>query len=113
MDTTSNRPPDPPAPAAASVADPAAGGVVDPRDLDREGVLEAVVAARKAADREEARLLALAVHWVALPPVDESPTGSTAGSESGSPPAMFAAAPPVGGGRGLAPSMFALPPLAG
>ena len=105
MDTTSTQPPDP-------HAGPA-GGVVDPRDLDREGVLEAVVAARRSADREEARLLALAVHWVDLHPVDEATAGSTPGAMSGSTSAMFAVAHPVGKGRGLAPSMFDLPSLAG
>ena len=39
------------------------------RDLDASAVLDAVVAARRTADAEEARLLALAVHWVDLHPV--------------------------------------------
>src|SRR6476661_508177 len=38
------------------------------RDLDASAVLDAVVAARRAADAAEARLLALAVHWVDLHP---------------------------------------------
>src|SRR5689334_17985257 len=41
----------------------------DVRDLDRAGVLDAVVGSRRAADLEEARILALAVHWVDLHPV--------------------------------------------
>ena len=45
--------------------------VSDLRDLDRSGVLDAVVSARRNADREEARLLAAAVHWVDLHPVTE------------------------------------------
>ncbi|CAN5637588.1 hypothetical protein BH10ACT10_BH10ACT10_24990 [soil metagenome] len=44
------------------------------RDLDRSAVLDVVVSSRRAADREEARLLAAAVHWVDLHPVtDEDP----------------------------------------
>jgi hypothetical protein len=45
---------------------------VDPelRDLTPVEVLAAVADARRAADREEARLLALAVHWVDLHPVN-------------------------------------------
>ena len=41
----------------------------DVRDLDAAAVLDAAVAARRTADAEEARLLALAVHWVDLHPV--------------------------------------------
>jgi len=40
----------------------------DVRDLDASAVLDAVVAARRTADAEEDRLLALAVHWVDLHP---------------------------------------------
>src|SRR6476620_7680910 len=39
------------------------------RDLDASAVLDAAVSARRAADAAEARLLALAVHWVDLHPV--------------------------------------------
>lgn len=43
-------------------------------DLDRSAVLDVAVASRRAADREEARLLAAAAHWVDLHPVtDEDP----------------------------------------
>jgi hypothetical protein len=41
----------------------------DVRDLDASAVLDAVVERRRAADRAEAELLALAVHWVDLHPV--------------------------------------------
>ena len=41
------------------------------RELDTNGVLDAVVQRRRAADRAEAELLALAVHWVELHPVTE------------------------------------------
>src|SRR5215203_3647657 len=44
---------------------------VDVRDLDASAVLEEVVTARRCVDREEARLLALAVHWVDLHPVTD------------------------------------------
>jgi hypothetical protein len=44
------------------------------RELDRSAVLDAAVSSRRAADREEARLLAASVHWVDLHPVtDEHP----------------------------------------
>jgi hypothetical protein len=43
--------------------------VGDLRDLDARGVVEAIVASRRAADAHEARLLALAVHFVDLHPV--------------------------------------------
>jgi hypothetical protein len=46
-------------------------GVSGLRDLDRAAALDAVVSARRNADREEARLLAAAVHWVDLHPVTE------------------------------------------
>src|SRR4051812_35122586 len=71
------------------------------RDLDRVEALDAVIEARRAADREEARLLALAVHWVDLHPVESDP------------PATFRLAQPGARARGLGPSMFDLPSLAG
>jgi hypothetical protein len=74
---------------------------VELRDLDRVAVLDAVVEARRAADRAEARLLALAVHWVDLHPVESDP------------PATFKLAQPGARSRGLGPSMFDLPSLAG
>lgn len=44
------------------------------RELDRSAVLDVAVSSRRAADREEARVLAAAVHWVDLHPVtDEHP----------------------------------------
>jgi hypothetical protein len=46
------------------------------RDLTPAEVLAAVSEARRTADREEARLLALAVHWVDLHPVPDASTGS-------------------------------------
>ena len=49
----------------------ALGTVTDLREHTSAAVLAAVVDARKAADREEARLLALAVHWVDLHPVTD------------------------------------------
>ena len=48
------------------------------RDLTPAEVLAAVATARRAADREEARLLALAVHWVDLHPLTDPTTGPTA-----------------------------------
>ncbi|QWZ09318.1 HNH endonuclease [Nocardioides panacis] len=45
------------------------------RDLTPVEVLAAVAESRRAADREEARLLALAVHWVDLHPVTGATTG--------------------------------------
>src|SRR3954451_25342798 len=55
---------------------PAAGtvGPVDLRDLDARGVLDEVAAARRQADREEARLLALVVAFVDLHPVTDPVT---------------------------------------
>ena len=50
----------------------------DVRDLDASAVLDAVVAARRTADAEEDRLLALAVHWVDLHPA--TPDHRSAGS---------------------------------
>ncbi|CAN5597153.1 hypothetical protein BH10ACT10_BH10ACT10_25740 [soil metagenome] len=47
----------------------------EPRDLPSGGVLSAVADRRRAADRAEAEILTLAVHWVDLHPVtDESAT---------------------------------------
>src|SRR3954451_6059489 len=49
------------------------------RDLDTTGVLDALVAARRTADRAEAHLLALAVHYVDLHPVtDQAPAATWA-----------------------------------
>src|SRR3954453_16341309 len=49
------------------------------RDLDTTGVLDALVAARRTADRAEAHLLALAVHYVDLHPVTpDAPAASWA-----------------------------------
>ena len=54
------------------------------RDLDASAVLDAVVSARRVADAEEARLLALAVHWVDLHPVtDEHPAATFPTQRSG------------------------------
>src|SRR5690242_11897749 len=74
----------------------------DVRELDASAVLDAVVSARRAADAEEARLLALAVHWVDLHPVSpEHPDASF--------PTHWA-----GGLAGaLGPSFFDRAPLAG
>jgi hypothetical protein len=52
-----------------------AHGDLELRDLTPAEVLAAVAEARRAADREEARLLALAVHWVDLHPVIGATTG--------------------------------------
>src|SRR5689334_1889786 len=74
----------------------------DVRDLDAAAVLDAVVSARRTADAQEARLLALAVHWVDLHPVT---------------PEHRAASFPTQGADGLAgawgPSFFDRAPLAG
>src|SRR4051794_698987 len=49
------------------------------RDLDTTRVLDALVAARRTADRAEAHLLALAVHYVDLHPItDQAPAASWA-----------------------------------
>src|SRR3954471_1638128 len=49
------------------------------RDLDTTGVLDALVDARRTADRAEAHLLALAVHYVDLHPVtDQTPAATWA-----------------------------------
>src|SRR3954470_11744562 len=49
------------------------------RDLDTTEVLDALVAARRTADRAEAHLLALAVHYVDLHPVtDQAPAATWA-----------------------------------
>ena len=72
------------------------------RDLDASAVLDAVVERRQAADKVEARLLALAVHWVDLHPVtDEHPT------------ATFPTQPAGGLASALVPGFFARAPLAG
>jgi hypothetical protein len=55
----------------------------DVRSLDAGGVLSAAVDRRRVADRAEAELLALAVHWVDLHPVlDDSVTPSASGAAS-------------------------------
>src|SRR6476469_2432545 len=74
------------------------------RDLDASAVLDAVVAARRAADAEEARLLALAVHWVDLHPATSEhpaatfPTQRTGGLASALGPSFFDRAPLAGTG---------------
>ena len=76
----------------------------DVRDLDAAAVLDAVASARRAADAEEARLLALAVHWVDLHPVTSEhpaatfPTQRTGGLASALGPGFFAPAPLAGDG---------------
>ena len=74
------------------------------RDLDASAVLDAVVAARRSADAAEARLLALAVHWVDLHPVTEGHPAVTfrtqraGGLASALGPAFFDPAPLAGSG---------------
>ena len=74
----------------------------DVRDLDAAAVLDAVVAARRTADAGEARLLALAVHWVDLHPVTEEhpaatfPTQRAGGLASALGPGFFDPAPLAG-----------------
>src|SRR6476661_9408978 len=76
----------------------------DVRDLDASAVLDAVVSARRTADAEEARLLALAVHWVDLHPVTPEhpaatfPTQRTGGLASALGPSFFEQAPLAGDG---------------
>src|SRR5689334_11347368 len=76
----------------------------DVRDLDASAVLDAVVSARRAADAQEARLLALAVHWVDLHPVPPDhpaasfPTERTGGLASALRPSFFDRAPLAGVG---------------
>ena len=76
----------------------------DVRDLDASAVLDAVVAARRTADAEEARLLALAVHWVDLHPVTDEhpaatfPTQRSGGLASVLGPGFFDPAPLAGDG---------------
>ena len=71
-------------------------GVPELRDRDRAAALDAVVSARRNADREEARLLAAAVHWVDLHPVtDEHPA------------ATFPTQPAGGLAAALGPGFFA------
>src|SRR6476659_10001658 len=72
------------------------------RDLDASAVLDAVVTARRAADAEEARLLALAVHWVDLHP-----------ATSEHPAATFPTQRAGGMASALGPSFFERAPLAG
>src|SRR6476620_10726575 len=76
----------------------------DVRDLAAAAVLDAAVAARRAADAAEARLLALPVHWVDLHPVTPGhpaatfPTQRTGGLASALGPAFFDPAPLAGDG---------------
>src|SRR6478672_7068417 len=74
----------------------------DVRDLDASAVLDAVVSARRTADAEEARLLALAVHWVDLHPATAE-----------HPAAAFPTQPAGGLASALGPGFFAPAPLAG
>ena len=74
----------------------------DVRDLDASAVLDAVVERRRAADRAEADLLALAVHWVDLHPVTDEHPAATSPTQ------------PAGGlAAALGPGFFARAPLAG
>src|SRR3954451_13914350 len=61
---------------------------VDLRDLDARAVLDEVAAARRQADREEARLLALVVAYVDLHPVTDPGTdpGTNPGADPGTDP---------------------------
>src|SRR5690349_642221 len=74
------------------------------RDLDASAVLDAVVQRRRTADRAEAELLALAVHWVDLHPVTEEhpaavfPTQRAGGLASALGPGFFDRAPLAGVG---------------
>src|SRR6476661_8904777 len=72
------------------------------RDLDASAVLDAVVERRRTADRAEAELLALAVHWVDLPP-----------ATSEHPAATFPTQRAGGLASALGPSFFDRCPLAG
>ena len=84
-------------------------GVEDVRDLDATGVLDAVVARRRTADRAEADLVALVVHWVDVHPVlDDTTTASwrsdtpclgvDAHGQVAEPPVAGAGTPPVAEG---------------
>src|SRR6478672_5023129 len=74
------------------------------RDLDASAVLDAVVERRRTADRAEAELLALAVHWVDLHPATDShpaatfPTPRTGGLASALGPSFFDRCPLAGVG---------------
>ena len=67
-------------------------------------MLDAVVSARRAADAQEARLLALAVHWVDLHPVTPDqpaasfPTQRAGGLAGALGPGFFDRAPVAGAG---------------
>src|SRR5690349_24346100 len=74
----------------------------DVRDLEASAVLDAVVQRRRTADRAEAELLALAVHWVDLHPVTPE-----------HPAATFPTQHRGGLARALGPSFFDQAPLAG
>src|SRR3954454_14877914 len=73
FETTS---PPPGSPAGPPTGEPGSGPVasVEVRDLDARGVLDRVASARRNADREEARLLALVVAYVDLHPVTDPDT---------------------------------------
>jgi hypothetical protein len=74
------------------------------RDLDASAVLDAVVERRRAADRAEAELLALAVQWVDLDPVTPDqlaatfPTQRAGGLVGALGPSFFDRAPLAGAG---------------
>ncbi len=76
----------------------------DVRDLDASAVLDAVVQRRRTADRAEADLLALAVHWVDLHPATREhpaatfPTQRLGGLASALGPSFFDRAPLAGVG---------------
>src|SRR4051812_31737648 len=79
MSETTSTPPGDTAggPAAGPAGEPGSAleAPVDLRDLDARAVLDEVAAARRQADREEARLLALVVAFVDLHPVTDPGTG--------------------------------------
>ncbi len=89
----------------------------DVRDLDASAVLDAAVERRRAADRAEADLLALAVHWVDLHPATPEhpaatfPTQRTGGLASALGPSFFDRAPLAGPGT-LAVAEYAVEELA-
>ncbi len=69
------------------------------RDLTPAQVLDAVADRRRIADRAEAELLALAVHWVDLHPVTDDRPAASFTAPTGS-PAWSWARPVVAGARG-------------
>jgi hypothetical protein len=78
----------------------------DVRDLDASAVLDAVVSARRAADAQEARLLALAVHWVDLHPVtpDQPAASFRPRGPAGSPARWGRRSSTAPAGRGAGPA---------